>query len=123
MTGKQDKPPPRTFYRKRVELFALLDKIKIWPSRKGILHGIKTFEPSGNQARITTHCGKTFVVANSRNGRAARWLRNKWYKGVCTKCAVPEWKLQKYSATFFKRKYGSDLHASDTRSRMTARPQ
>ncbi len=30
------KPPKRRFYRKRVELFRLIDKIKIWPSRKGL---------------------------------------------------------------------------------------
>ena len=28
---------------------------------------------------ITTHCNKTSMVNNSRNSRAARWLRNKWF--------------------------------------------
>ena len=27
------------YYRKRVELFRLIDKIKLWPSRRGVLHG------------------------------------------------------------------------------------
>ena len=108
-----DKPPVKRYYRKRVELFRLIDKIKLWPSRRGILHGIKTIEVIGEQARITTHCNKIFLITNSRNSRAARWLRNKWFKSVCGTCRVPEWKLEKYSATYFKRQYGSDLHAQD----------
>jgi len=103
------KKPAKRYYRKRVELFRLIDKIKLWPSRKGILHGIKTIENIGDQARITTHCNKTFVINDSRNSRAARWLRNKWFKAVCPACRVPEWKLEKYSSTLFKRHYGSLL--------------
>ena len=48
------KQPIKHYYRKRVELFRLIDKIKLWPSRKGLLHGIKVFEIIGDQARITT---------------------------------------------------------------------
>ncbi|UCH93797.1 MAG: hypothetical protein JSV88_26505 [Candidatus Aminicenantes bacterium] len=105
----KSKEPPKRYYRKRVELFKLIDKIKLWPSRKGILHGIKAIEEMGDQARITTHCDKTFIVNNSRNSRAARWLRNKWFGKVCPICQVPDWKLEKYSATRFKRHYGSLL--------------
>jgi pyrrolysyl-tRNA synthetase-like protein len=96
------KPAKRRFYRKRVELFRLIEKIKIWPSRKGLLHGIRIIESMGEQARITTHCNKTFMVNNSRNSRAARWLRNKWFKGVCSDCGLPEWKLEKYASTQFR---------------------
>jgi pyrrolysyl-tRNA synthetase-like protein len=103
------RPPVKRYYRKRVELFRLIDKIKLWPSRKGLLHGIKTIEVMGDQALITTHCDKRFMITNSRNSRAARWLRNKWFKGVCGDCRVPEWKLAKYSATYFRRRYGSAL--------------
>jgi hypothetical protein len=46
------KKPVKRFYRKRVELFRLIDKIKLWPSRTGILHGIKTIEKMGDQAQI-----------------------------------------------------------------------
>jgi pyrrolysyl-tRNA synthetase-like protein len=105
-TTKQ--PAPR-YYRKRVEIFRLIDKIKLWPSRRGLLHGIKGVEITGDQATITTHCNKTFVITNSRNSRAARWLRNKWFQGACGVCRVPEWKLAKYSSTQFKRHYGSAL--------------
>lgn len=103
------KKPVKRYYRKRVELFRLIDKIKLWPSRTGTLHGIRTIEKIGDQARITTHCNKTFMVNNSRNSRAARWLRNKWFHNICPACRIPEWKLAKYSSTQFKRHHGSLL--------------
>jgi len=103
------KPAKRRYYRKRVELFRLIEKIKVWPSRKGLLHGIKEIQVLGNQARVTTHCSKTFMVNNSRNSRAARWLRNKWFNGVCPACGVPQWKLEKYTSTHFRRHHGSLL--------------
>ena len=106
MTSKK---PAKRFYRKRVELFRLIEKIKLWPARSGLLHGIKSIDIMGDQARITTQCNKTFMVNNSRNSRAARWLRNKWFNGVCAACGVPGWKLEKYASTQFRRHYGSQL--------------
>jgi pyrrolysyl-tRNA synthetase-like protein len=106
----KEKPTERKrYYRKRVALFKLIDKIKLWPSRRGLLHGIRTIEKMGQVAWITTHCDKTFQVNNSRNSRAARWLRNKWFAGACPECRVPDWKLAKYSSTHFRRHHGSDL--------------
>ena len=99
----------KRYYRKKTELFLLLDKMKLWPSRSGILHGIREIEKKGDYAIITTHCGKTFRIYNSRNSRAARWLRNKWVMKPCKDCKVPEWKLEKYSKTFFSSNYGSTL--------------
>jgi len=106
---KKPKKPAKRYYRKRVELISLIEKIKLWPSRKGILHGIRSIEKLGEQVRITTHCNKEFLINNSRNSRAARWLRNKFFAGVCTQCGVPEWKLEKYDSTRFKRHQGSLL--------------
>ena len=83
------KPLMTRYYRKRVELFRLIDKIKLWPSRQGALHGIKTIELLGDVARLTTHCGKTFLASNSRNSRAARWLRNKWFKQAARPAGFP----------------------------------
>ena len=103
------KKPVKRYYRKRVELFRLIDKIKLWPSRSGRLHGIRTIDRMGDEARITTHCNKTFMVNNSRNSRAARWLRNKWFHTICPTCRIPDWKLAKYSSTQFKRHHGSLL--------------
>lgn len=107
--NKKAKPVKKRFYRKRVELFRLIDKIKLWPSRKGQLHGIRSINIIGDQAEITTHCNKTFTANNSRNCRAGRWLRNKWFTGVCSRCGVPDWKLEKYDSTRFKRHQGSLL--------------
>ena len=106
---KKTKTPAKRYYRRRVHLLRLIEKIKLWPSRKGILHGIRSIDRLGDQARVTTHCNKDFLINNSRNSRAARWLRNKLFNGVCSQCGVPEWKLEKYAATHFKRHQGSLL--------------
>jgi pyrrolysyl-tRNA synthetase-like protein len=112
-SNKKVKKAAKRYYRKRVALFRLIDKIKLWPSRSGMLHGIRTIQKMGDQARITTHCNKTFLANDSRNSRAARWLRNKWFKEVCPVCRVPDWKLEKFSSTQFKRHYGSALLNED----------
>ena len=106
---KKTKTPAKRYYRKRVHLLRLIEKIKLWPSRKGILHGIRSIDKWGDQARVTTHCNKAFLINNSRNSRAARWLRNKLFIGVCPQCGVPEWKLEKYASTRFSRHQGSLL--------------
>jgi len=103
----------KRFYRKNVELFRLLEKIKLWPSRNGTLHGIRSIKISGDYAVITTHCGQSFPVNNSRNSRAARWLRNKWIRCACTGCKVPAWKMEKYSTTCFTEHFGSDLNVKN----------
>ncbi len=109
MSGQAAGGPAPRYFRKRIELFRLIDKIRLWPSRSGHLHGLREVVAHGDRATLTTHCGKTFIVGNSRNSRAARWLRNKWFTEPCPQCGVPEWKLQKYSATRFKRGHGSFL--------------
>ena len=121
--NEKDKPQPLRYYRKRIELFRLIDKIKLWPSRRGILHGIASMTVSGEQARIVTHCGKSFRVRDSRNSRAARWLRNKWFSDVCPECGIPQWKLAKYSATRFSRRFGSDLKQTRTSDADRETPQ
>ncbi|MCD4720596.1 MAG: hypothetical protein K8S13_12170 [Desulfobacula sp.] len=106
---KQKKTVKKRYYRKRVRIFNLIDKIKLWPSRTGQLHGIRSIEIMGDTARLTTHCSKEFIINNSLNSRAGRWLRNKWFVRVCPECRVPDWKLEKYSSTLFKRNQGSML--------------
>jgi pyrrolysyl-tRNA synthetase-like protein len=103
----------KRFYRKRVDFFRLLIKVKLWPSRKRVLHGIHTLEINGNQALITTHCNKTFTAYNSKNSRAARFLRNKWDYTPCPACRIPSWKLEKFKSTRFSQSYGSDLSEAD----------
>jgi pyrrolysyl-tRNA synthetase-like protein len=67
-----------------------------------------------SKSKMTSHLSKDtvnkmYIINNSRNSRAARWLRNKWLTGVCKSCGVPDWKLEKYSATQFRRHHGSSL--------------
>jgi len=99
----------KRYYRKQVDFFRLLNKIKLWPSRTGVLHGIRSIKEKGKYAELTTHCNQTFTVVNSRKSRAARWLRNKWMTGTCKACKIPSWKLEKYSTTMFTQHYGSEL--------------
>ena len=106
---KKAKTPAKRYYRRRINLLRLIEKIKLWPSRKGILHGIRSIDKLGEQARVTTHCNKAFLINNSRNSRAARWLRNKLFIGVCPQCGIPEWKMEKYASTRFSRHQGSLL--------------
>jgi len=106
----------KRYYRKHVDFFSLIQKIKLWPSKKGILHSIRSIKIKGDYAEITTHCGNTFRVYNSKNSRAARWLRNKWIKKTCPKCKIPAWKLEKYSSTYFSEHYGSELNTDQRKA-------
>ena len=99
----------KRYYRKHVEFFSLLEKVKLWPSKNGTLHGIRQIKINGDYAEITTHCGQSFRVNNSKSSLAARWLRNKWMSKTCEKCKIPAWKLEKYSTTCFTEHYGSEL--------------
>lgn len=113
MTESSRPAPKQRTYRKHQYLFALIGKMKLWPSRKGILHGIRSIDIAGDFAVITTHCGKTFTVRDSRTSRASRWLRNKIVADPCPVCAVPEWKLKKYQGTVFRKKSGAVLPQAD----------
>jgi pyrrolysyl-tRNA synthetase-like protein len=81
---------------RRLYLFDLANKIKLWPSKRGILHGVREIENLGALIRITTHCGTVIIVKSSRRSRTARWLRNRWMKTTCSACAVPEWKTERF---------------------------
>lgn len=108
-TQKSISQEKKRYYRKNVDFFKLIEKIKLWPSRNGTLHGIRSMKVMGNRAEIVTHCNERFMIRNSKNCRAARWLRNKWFFGVCKGCKIPRWKLEKYSATYLNQYYGSGL--------------
>ena len=77
-------------------LFALINKTKLWPSNRGILHGIRVVENLGVLIRMSTYCGKVIIVRSSKRGRAARWLRNRWMRTPCQACGVPEWKIERF---------------------------
>lgn len=98
---EKTKKKKKQYYPKQVSFFWLLQKIKLWPSRQGILHSIKSFVILGNYGKITTHCNQKLIVRNSKRSRAARWLRNKWFFEKCPKCRIPGWKIEKFHSTFF----------------------
>lgn len=81
---------------KHPHLFYLVNKIKLWPSQNGILHGVMKVESLGQYIRVMTYCNKTILVKDSRRSRAARWLRNRWAIRVCGDCRIPEWKVKRY---------------------------
>ncbi|UCH71334.1 MAG: hypothetical protein JSV29_05370 [Candidatus Bathyarchaeota archaeon] len=74
---------------RHLQLFSLVSKIKLWPSKSGILHGVEKVENLGHFIRVTTYCKETILVKDSRRSRAARWLRNRWVKSVCKDCRIP----------------------------------
>lgn len=96
------KKEKKRYFRKHENLFKVLEKVKLWPSRSGTLHGIKTITVQGAYIELNTHCGHKLLVKNSKTSRVARWLRNKWYAKPCLSCKIPAWKLVKYSVTSFK---------------------
>ena len=92
-SGEDAKKVTKRYVYKNQRLYALIDKIKLWPSRSGILHGVKSLTVEEGKIDILTHCGESFTVWDSRNSRSARWLRNRWVRKPCPKCGVPQWKL------------------------------
>lgn len=99
----------KRYYRKDVDFFKLVAKLKLWPSKSGTLHGIKSMEITGNTAEIITHCNEKFHIQNSKHSRAARCLRNKLFFHSCRTCKIPQWKLEKYAGTYVNQNYGSNL--------------
>lgn len=98
---EKEKDIVKKVYNKNQRLFVILEKIKLYTSRNGVLHGIKKIEINGQTATVTTHCGQMIEVRDSKNGRVGRWLRNRWLVEPCAKCKIPDWKLEKYSTTRF----------------------
>ena len=96
-----DSEAKKRYIFKNQSLYALINKVKLWPARSGIIHGVKTIDYRNNTMIITTHCGESFMVFDSKNSRSARWLRNRWCKVPCPKCRIPDWKMEKYSNTVF----------------------
>ncbi|MDR1109457.1 MAG: hypothetical protein LBP92_01870 [Deltaproteobacteria bacterium] len=99
----------KRYLRKRQNLKAMVAKIKLWPSRHGILHGVKEIAELNSGFEVTTHCGLVFRARDSANSRAARWLRAKQYAVACPACRVPGWKISKYGATVFSKRLGRTL--------------
>jgi pyrrolysyl-tRNA synthetase-like protein len=87
--------------RKRQSLAQIVGVIRLWPSRSGVLHGVRSVRVSGNWVRIETHCGQCFMVRDSRTSRGHRHLTNKIWETKCPKCRIPAWKAEKFNKTEF----------------------
>ncbi|MBU7006085.1 pyrrolysine--tRNA(Pyl) ligase small subunit [Phosphitispora fastidiosa] len=96
------KKAKKRYFRKHEDLAGVIEKIKLWPSRSGVLHGVRKITVKGRHIEIVTHCGNQLDIKNSKTSRVSRWLRNKWYAKACPKCKIPTWKLEKFSSTSFQ---------------------
>jgi len=70
--------------------------MKLWPSQKGVLHGIVEVEKLGKFVKMTTYCNKTILVRDSKRSRSARWLRHRWIRDTCRRCRIPDWKVKRF---------------------------
>lgn len=87
--------------RRHTDPYTVIEKIKLWPSKTGLLHGVRSVKLKGNIMEIHTHCGQSARVRNSRNSRVARHLRNKYFAKPCPRCRIPSWKVEKFNDTVF----------------------
>ena len=95
------RPAKKRTVRRHSDPFTIVDKIKLWPSKTGVLHGVRSVRLKGGIIEVHTHCGQSARVRNSRSGRLARHLRNKSFEKPCPDCRIPSWKIQKLEETSF----------------------
>jgi len=88
--------------RRCTDPFTIIEKIKLWPSRTGVLHGVRSVKLRGGTLEVQTHCGQLVHVRNSKNSRLARHLRNKVYDTPCRRCRIPAWKVERFGETVFR---------------------
>lgn len=87
--------------RRHADPYSVIQKVKLWPSKTGMLHGVRAVKLRGGFLELQTHCGQAIKIRNSRNSRVARHLRNKIYQKPCPHCRIPAWKLEKFGETSF----------------------
>jgi pyrrolysyl-tRNA synthetase-like protein len=95
------RPVKKRAVRRHSDPYAIVDKIKLWPSKTGVLHGVRSVKLKGGLIEVHTHCGQSARVRNSRSGRLARHLRNKTFEKPCPRCRIPAWKIAKFEETAF----------------------
>jgi pyrrolysyl-tRNA synthetase-like protein len=81
---------------RRTYLYNLVAKVKLWPSKSGVLHGVRSVENLGIKLRIITYCGDVILLKNSRRGRGHRWIRNRYEATTCHRCGIPSWKIERF---------------------------
>jgi len=81
---------------RRPRLADMVETVKLWPTRNGTTHGVTHMEREGGFLHIQTHCGLVIVARDSRNSRAARWLRRGHLFRACPRCGIPMWKQRRF---------------------------
>jgi pyrrolysyl-tRNA synthetase-like protein len=99
--GGASPPPKGRSVRRRADPYTVVSKIKLWPSKTGVLHGVRSVRLKGGVIEVHTHCGQSTRIRNSRSGRLARYLRNKRFDTQCPRCRIPAWKMEKFEETSF----------------------
>jgi pyrrolysyl-tRNA synthetase-like protein len=94
-------PTKKRTVRRHADPYSIIAKIKLWPSKAGIIHGVRSVRLKSGTVELQTHCGQTIRMRNSRNSRVARHLRNKVFERPCPQCRIPSWKLDKFDETTF----------------------
>ena len=84
---------------RRPRLSEMVEMVGLWPSANGTTHGVESVELEGGFIRIRTYCGLTLVARDSRNSRAARWLRRGYLHRPCPRCGIPAWKQKRFRRT------------------------
>ena len=69
-------------------LYDLIKEAGLYVTRVGVLHKVNEVDLKSRTIKVVTNCGLVIRVKNSKRGRVARWLRNKWYTRAraCRKC-------------------------------------
>lgn len=96
------KPSFAKLAQRRQHLYPLVDRVKLWPSRTGRLHGVRSLDIEGEWISIETHCGEHFRVRNSKSARGKRQIKHGHYKTICKKCGIPDWKIDKFKQSVRK---------------------
>jgi pyrrolysyl-tRNA synthetase-like protein len=74
----------------------MVEMVKLYPSANGTTHGVDSVRLEGGFVRVRTYCGLSMVARDSRNSRAARWLRRGYLHRACPECNIPAWKQKRF---------------------------
>src|SRR5665648_848899 len=64
------------YLRRQKDPFTIVQQIKLWPSKNGILHGVRSVKLKSGRIVCKRHSCRTLDQSKSKNIRFARHLRN-----------------------------------------------
>ncbi|MDK2891647.1 pyrrolysine--tRNA(Pyl) ligase large subunit [Methanohalophilus sp.] len=106
----------------RKTLDALIEANGVWISRNGLLHSIRDFKVSTKFIHITTDCGKTITVRNSRRSRGARMLRYNKYRKACKHCKPSEELITRFVKKDFSKNRDARVISSTSAPKKKTKP-